>query len=230
MASSQYRERWLQKLLIATLNNNTTSLSSIECEANREFHQGVPHNFQNCNLKLRFNSNVAPATNFADKTFRRTKFLYDKSKKNVMQSSTKHKWCLIRKPKLPFQEKVHRSALQPEADHQRTKLTFRNFRKIAQYFREKALPKDNYIVRKIKTNKTRILHRNLNIILKNLLTTTTGQPSGRVTIVLSYRRMVYTPYYGKENLADKRFISLLYTLAPTRLILTEFTHGGQTLS
>ena len=49
--------------------------------------------------------------------------------------------------------------LQPKADHEGNKIPFTDFRWIGPYIIEKVLPNNNYVVRKIGTNKTQILHR-----------------------------------------------------------------------
>ena len=49
--------------------------------------------------------------------------------------------------------------LHPKADHQGSKIPFSEFRWIGPYIIEKALPNNNYLVRKIGTNKTQVLHR-----------------------------------------------------------------------
>ena len=49
--------------------------------------------------------------------------------------------------------------LQPKADHQGSKIPFTDFRWIGPYIIEKVLPNNNYLVRKIGTNKTQILHQ-----------------------------------------------------------------------
>ena len=49
--------------------------------------------------------------------------------------------------------------LQPKADHQGSKIPSTDFRWIGPYIIEKVLPNNNYVVRKIGTNKTQILHR-----------------------------------------------------------------------
>ena len=49
--------------------------------------------------------------------------------------------------------------LQPKADHQGSKIPFTDFRWIGPYIIEKVLPNNIYVVRKIGTNKTQILHR-----------------------------------------------------------------------
>ena len=49
--------------------------------------------------------------------------------------------------------------LQPKADRQESKLPLTEFRWIGPYNIEKSLPNLNYLVRKIGTNKTQVLHR-----------------------------------------------------------------------
>ena len=49
--------------------------------------------------------------------------------------------------------------LQPKADHQGSKIPFTEFRWIGPYIIEKVLSNNNYLVRKIGTNKTQVLHR-----------------------------------------------------------------------
>ena len=80
LASGENRKQWHKHLRIAILNYNTTYHSSIDCEPSRVFNGRVPHK-----LGLRFNRNSTPTTDFAEKLLRRTKILYDKTKKIVMQ-------------------------------------------------------------------------------------------------------------------------------------------------
>ena len=49
--------------------------------------------------------------------------------------------------------------LQPLADHQGSKIPFREYRLTGPYIVEKVLPNENCIVRKLNSNKTQILHR-----------------------------------------------------------------------
>ena len=160
MASGEYRNQWHKYLPIAILNYNTTYHSSINCEPSRVFHGRVPHNILDHKLGLRFNPNIAPTTDFAEELLRRTKILYDKTKKNVMQSYIKYKRYYDKKAKAsPLKEKDYCFILQPKADHQGSKIPFRDFRWIGPYLIEKVLPNNNYIVRKLNTSKTQILHR-----------------------------------------------------------------------
>ena len=154
-ASGEYRKQWHKYLPIAILNYNTTYHSSIDCEPSRVFHGRVPHNILDHKLGL-----LAPTTDFAEELLRRTKILYDKTKKNFMQSYIKYKKYYDKKAKAsPLKEKDYCFIPHPKADHQGSKTPFRDFRWIAPYLVEKVLPNNNYIVRKLNTNKTQILHR-----------------------------------------------------------------------
>ena len=160
MASGEYRKQWHKYLPLAILNYNTTYHSSIDCEPSRVFHGRVPLNILDQKLGLGFNPNIAPTTDFAEELLRRTKILNDKTKKNVMQSYIKYKRYYDKKAKAsPLKEKDYCFILQPKADHQGSKIPFRDFRWIGPYIVEKVLPNNNYIVRKLNTNKTQILHR-----------------------------------------------------------------------
>ena len=160
MASGEYRKQWHKYLPIAILNYNTTYHSSIDCEPKRVFHGRVPQNNLDHKLGLRFNPNITATTDFAEELLRRTKILYDKTKKNVMQSYIKYKRYYDKKAKAsPSKEKNYCFILQPKADHQGSKIPFRDFRSIGPYLVEKVLPNNNYIVRKLNTNKTQTLHR-----------------------------------------------------------------------
>ena len=160
MASGEYRKQWHKYLPIAILNYNTTYHSSTDCEPSRVFHGRVPHNILDHKHGLHFNPNIAPTTDFADELLRITKFLFDKTKKNVMQSYIRYKKYYDKKAKAsPLKEKDYCFMLQPKADHQGSKIPFRDFRWIGPYLKEKVLTNNNYIVRKLNTNKTQILHK-----------------------------------------------------------------------
>ena len=122
MASGEYRKQWHKHLLIAILNCNTTYHFSIDCEPSRVFHGRVPHNIQDHKLGLRFNPNTAPSTDVAEEILRRTQILYDRTKKNVMQSFINFRRYHDKKAKgSPLKEKDYCFILQPKADHQGSK-------------------------------------------------------------------------------------------------------------
>ena len=118
MASGEYRKQCRKYLPIAILNYNTTYHSSIDLEPNRVIHGRVPHNILDHKLGSRFNPNAAPTTDIAEELLRRTKILYDKTRKNVMQSYIKYEKYYDKKAKAsPLKEKDYCFILQPKADH-----------------------------------------------------------------------------------------------------------------
>ena len=77
-----------------------------------------------------------------------------------MQSYLKYKHYYDRKAKAaPLKEKDYCFILQPKADSQASKSPFREYRWIGPFVIQKVLSNDNYIVRRVHTNKTQILHR-----------------------------------------------------------------------
>ena len=160
MASGEYRRQWHQYLPLAVLNYNTTYHSSLGCEPSRIFHGRVPYNILDHRLGLNPNPKILATTDFAEELQKRFQILIDKTKKNIMQSYLKYKEYYDRKAKAaPLQQGDYCFVLQPLADHQGSKIPFREFRWIGPYVIEKVLPNKNYIVRKLSSNKTQILHR-----------------------------------------------------------------------
>ena len=81
-------------------------------------------------------------------------------RKNTMQAYIKYKAYYDKKANASkLKEADYVYILQPKADHQGSKIPFTEFRWIGPYIIEKALTNNNYLVRKIGTNKTEVLHR-----------------------------------------------------------------------
>ena len=81
-------------------------------------------------------------------------------RKSAMQAYIKYKAYYDKKAnasKLKKADYVY--VLQPKADRQRSKIPLTEFRWIGPYIIEKVLPNNNYLVLKIGTNKTQVLHR-----------------------------------------------------------------------
>ena len=160
VASGEYRRQWHKNLPLAVLNYNTTYHSSIGCEPSKVFDGRIPYNVLDHKLGNNPNKDFLPTTEFAEELQQRTQILIDKTKQNIMQSYLKYKEYHDRKAKAaPLKEQDFCFILQPKADNQRSKIPFRNYRWIGPYRIEKVLPNDNYIVRRLNTNKTQILHR-----------------------------------------------------------------------
>ena len=160
MASGEYRRQWHKYLPLAVLNYNTTYHSSIGCEPSKVFHGRIPYNVLDHKLGNNPNKNFLPTTEFAEEVQQRTQILRDQTKKNIMQSYLKYKDYYDRKAKAaPLKEKDYCFVLQPKADSQGSKIPFKEYRWIGTFVIQKVLSNDNYIVRRLNTNKTQILHR-----------------------------------------------------------------------
>ena len=161
MACGEYRRQWHKYLPLAVLNHNTSYHASIGCEPTRVFHGRIPFNILDHKLGNNPNEQVNPTTiEFAEEIQNRAKILIDKTKQNIMQSYIKYKEYYDRKAKAaPLKENDYCFVLQPKADHQGSKIPFRDYRWVGPFIVQKVLPNENYIVRRINTNKTQILHR-----------------------------------------------------------------------
>ena len=160
MASGEYRRQWHKYLPLAVLNYNTTYHSSIGCEPSKIFHGRIPFNVLDHKLGNNPNKNFLPTTEFAEEVQQRTQILIVQTKKNIMQSYLKNKDYYDRKAKAaPLEEKDYCFVLQPKADNQASKIPFREYRWIGPSVVQTVLSNDNYIVRRLNTNKTQILHR-----------------------------------------------------------------------
>ena len=129
MASGEYRRQWHKYLPLAVLNCNTTYHSSLGCEPSGIFHGRVPYNTLDHRLGLNPNPKIILTTDFAEELQRRTQILIDKTKKNIIQSYLKYKDYYDRKAKAaPLEQGDFCFILQPLADHQGSKIPFREFR------------------------------------------------------------------------------------------------------
>ena len=149
------------------LNYNIIYHSSIGCEPSKVFHGRIPFNVLDHKLGNNPNKKFLPTTEFAEEVQQRTQILIVQTKKNIMQSYLKYKDYYDRKTKAaPLKEKDSYFVLQPNADSQASKIPFREYRWIGSSVALTVLSNDNYIVRRLNSNKTQIL---LCIRLKNFV-------------------------------------------------------------
>ena len=159
-ATGEFRNNWHKYLPLAVLNHNTTYHASLGCEPSRVFHGRIPHNILDYKLGYNPNPRYQPQTDVAEEIQKGLKILLDQTKKNIMQSYLKYKAYYDRKAKAaPLETTDYCYILNPKADTQATKIPFREFRWCGPYKLEKVLPNHNYIVRRLGTNKTQLLHR-----------------------------------------------------------------------
>ena len=159
-ATGEFRNNWHKYRPLAVLNHNTSYHASLGCEPSRVFHGRIPHNILDYKLGYNPNPRYQPQADVAEEIQKRMKILLDQTKKNIMQSYLKYKAYFDRKAKAaPLETTDYCYILNPKADTQATKIPFREFRWCGPYKVEKVLPNNNYIVRRLGTNKTQLLHR-----------------------------------------------------------------------
>ena len=101
-----------------------------------------------------------PNSQIAQDVLEQTETIFQDVRKNAMQAYLKYKAYYDRKANASkLKQADYVFILQPQADHQGSKVPFTDFRWIGPYTIEKVLPNDKYLVRKIGTNKTQILHQ-----------------------------------------------------------------------
>ena len=101
-----------------------------------------------------------PDSRIAQDVLEQTETFFQDVRKNAMQAYIKYKAYYDRKANASkLKQADYVFILQPQADHQGSKITFTDFRWIGPNIIQKVLPNKNYLVRKIGTNNTQMLHR-----------------------------------------------------------------------
>ena len=158
--TGERRSLWHKYVIIAVLNYNTCYNTSIGCEPSRVFHGRIPYDILDLKWGIRPQKIPSPKSQIAQDVFEQTEMIFQDVRKNAMKAYIKYKAYYDKKAnasKLKQADYVY--ILQPKADHQGRKKAFTDFRWIGPYNIEKVLPNINYLVHKIGTNKTQILHR-----------------------------------------------------------------------
>ena len=157
--TGERRSLWNKYTNSAVLNYNTSYHTSIGCEPSRVFHGRIPYNVLDLKLGIRPQQQPIPASQIAHEFLEQTEMIHQDVRKNIMQAYIKYKAYYDKKANASkLKEADYVYILQPKADHQGSKIPFTEFRWIGPYIIEKVIPNNNYLVRKIGTNKTQVLH------------------------------------------------------------------------
>ena len=158
--TGERRSLWHKYINFAVLNYNTSYHTSIGCEPSRVFHGRIPYNILDLKLGIRPQHQTIPTSQIVQDILEQTEMIHQDVRKNTMQAYIKYKAYYDKKANASeLKEADYVYILQPKADHQGSKIPFTEFRWVGPYIIEKALPNNNYLVRKIGTNKTQVLHR-----------------------------------------------------------------------
>ena len=129
-------------------------------EPSRVFLGRIPYNLLDLKLGVGPQQQPIPTSRIAQEVLEQTRMINQDVRKNTMQAYIKYKAYYDKKANASkLKEAGYVYILQPKADHQGSKIPFTEFRWIGPYIIEKVLPNNNYLVRKIGTNKTQVLHR-----------------------------------------------------------------------
>ena len=154
------RSLWHKYINNAVLNYNTFYQTSIGCEPSRVFHGRIPYNALDLKLAIRPQQQPIPTSQIAQELLEQTQMIHQDVRNNIMQAYIKNKAYYNKKANASkLKEAGYVYILQPKADHQGSNFPFTEFRWIGPYIIAKVLPNDYYLVRKIGTNKTQVLHR-----------------------------------------------------------------------
>ena len=158
--TGERRSLWHKYINIAVLNYNTSYHTSIDCEPSRVFHGRIPYNVLDLKLGIRPQQQPTPTSQSAQEAREQTEMIHEDVRKNILQAYIEYKAYYDKKANASnLKEADNVYILQPKADHQGSKIPFTEFRWNGPYIIEKVLPNNNYVVRKIGTNKTQVLHR-----------------------------------------------------------------------
>ena len=110
-------------------------------------------------LRIRPQQQPIPTSQIAQDVLDQTEMIHQDVRKNAMQAYIKYKAYYDKKANVSeLKEAYYVYVLQPKADHQGSKIPFTAFRWIGPYIIEKVLRNNKYLVRKIGTKKTKVLH------------------------------------------------------------------------
>ena len=157
--TGERRSLWHKYVNIAVLNYSTSYHTSVGCEPSRVFHGRIPCNVSDFKLGTRPQQHPIPTSQIAQNVLDQTEMIHQDVRKNATQANIKYKAYYDKKANASkLKEADYVYVLQLEADHQGSKLPFTDFRWIGPYIVDKVLPNNIYLVRKIGTNKTQVLH------------------------------------------------------------------------
>ena len=158
--TGERRSLWHKYVSIAVLNYNTSYHVCIGCEPCRIFHGRIPYIIPDKKMGIRPQKIPSPDSQIAQDVLEQTEKIFRDVRKNAMQAYIKYKAYYDKKANASKMKQAdYIFILQPKADNQRSKIPFTDFCWIGPYIIEKVLPNNNYLVRKIRTKTTQILHR-----------------------------------------------------------------------
>ena len=120
----------------------------------------MPYNVLDLKYGLKPQATAPTNHEIAEGVLQQTQEILNQSQQALMQAYVRHKRYYDRKASAhPLVVNDYCYALHPKAHSQATKLPFREYLWTGPYIVVKTLPNNNYLIRKLQTNFTQILHR-----------------------------------------------------------------------
>ena len=124
------------------------------------FHGRIPYIIFDLKMGLRPQKVPSPYSQIAENVLEQKEIIFQDVRKNAKQAYIKNKVYYGKRANSSKVKQVDYVYILPlKADPQKSKIPFENFRWIRPYIIEKVLPNNNYLVRKIGTNKMQVLHQ-----------------------------------------------------------------------
>ena len=147
------KSMWHNYVNIAVLNYYPFYHTSIRCQPSRVVHGPAPYNVLDVKMGIGPQKTPTSNTQSAEDVLTQTEMIFQDVCKDTMQAYNQYKAYYDKKTNASkFKEEQYLYLLLPKADHQGSKIPFKNFRWIGPYIVEEALPKNIFLVQKLGTN------------------------------------------------------------------------------
>ena len=151
---------WHKYFQIAVRNYNTSYHESLGCEPTTVFHGRIPYNILDIKLGLKPERNKDNNEDLKDELQKQIAEIHQAAEDNLMQSYLKYKQYYDKKATAkPLKINDYCYVLNPKADNQSMKYTFKDCILTGPYVVVKVLSNNNYVVCRTGTRNTQTLQR-----------------------------------------------------------------------
>ena len=150
---------WHKCVSMVVLNYNISYRANNGCEPSRVLNGRIPYNVRDIKMGIRPQKIPTPVSQKSPKMCLNKRKLFSKISAEIpCRLTSKTKRNMIKKP-MPQNSNKQTPFTSYSQKQQGGTIPFTDFRWIGPFIIEKVLPKNSYLIRKIGTNKTQVLHR-----------------------------------------------------------------------
>ena len=136
--TGERRSLWHKYVSIGVLNYKTYH-TSIGCEPCRVFQGRIPRNILDIKLRIHLQQKPRPTSQISQDVFDQAEMIYQDDRKNAMQAYIKYKAYYKKTKASKLKQADYVYVLQPKADHQGSKIPFKEVCWIGPYINENVL-------------------------------------------------------------------------------------------